>query len=54
MIVLEEEYWQNRTRVGMGVLTSGGVQSSATSVTLEVFCLLMGDEQFEILEVTFA
>lgn len=38
----------------MDVLTSGSVESSATSVALEVLCLLVGDEQLEILKVTFA
>lgn len=37
-----------------GVHTSGGVQSLATSVALEVFCLLMGDEKFQVLKVSLA
>jgi hypothetical protein len=34
--------------------TSGSVQSLAASVALEVLRLLVGDEKFQILKVSFA
>ena len=37
-----------------GVHTSGGIQSLAASVALEVFRLLMGDEELQIFKVSFA
>lgn len=33
--------------------TSGSVKTSATSIAFEVFCFLMGNQEFQILKITF-
>lgn len=40
--------------MGLGWPTSCGIEPTTTSIAFEMLCLLMGDQELQVLEITLA